>query len=81
MTAVQDNDCRAIGNWLISFWYHDELIVIEDEGCSHCRLEELRLHAALQDIPLGLVSSVVILSKEDELGFDIFIGYKPEEEA
>ena len=55
--------------------------MIEDEGCSHCRLEEPRLDAALQDIPLGLVSSVCILSKEDELGFDIFLGYKPEEES
>ena len=50
----------------------------EDEGCFHCRLEDLRLDAALQDIPIGPVNSICILSKENELGFDIFLAYQNE---
>lgn len=51
----------------------------EDEGCFHCRLENLRLEAALQNIPLGFVTSICMLSKQNELGFDIYIGYNAEE--
>ena len=74
----KDTDCQQIGNFLIAFWIEDELVVNEDEECFHCRLEDLRLAAALQDIPLGFVSSICILSKENELGFDIFLGYNAE---
>lgn len=79
MRVQKDNDCKEIGNFLISFWIEDELVVTEDEGCFHCRLEDLRLEAALQDIPLGLVTSICMLSKENDLGFDIFLGYNAEE--
>lgn len=64
---------------MVSFWIQDELVVDENEGCFHCRLEDLRLEAALQDIPLGFVTSICILSKENELGFDIYLGYNAEE--
>ena len=63
---------------MIAFWIKDELVVNEDEGCFHCRLEDLRLDAALQDIPIGPVNSICILSKENELGFDIFLAYQNE---